>query len=261
MDRLQSWAYIQDNQFIGSTFIPVSKTLDHISGNYAVALRCDPAYSGGITSINIGNSTQFGPPTFPLSVRHNCLNAYIKYDTQSGDTLHMMVNMYSNGILVGEGDTVFTSAIHNYEPVSVPILYRNFYHYDIPDSAAILIELGSVPPHGNSVAFVDNLSFDGFHITDVDPITSDFPQLKSDDIKVYPNPTNTNITVEWNSMDEENGMIQLTDINGRLVKEVSFSHEPNMRKKISVAELENGLYFLRLQLGNRVMNKKIMVVR
>ncbi|MDF1673712.1 MAG: zinc-dependent metalloprotease family protein [Vicingaceae bacterium] len=80
-------------------------------------------------------------------------------------------------------------------------------------------------------------------------------ELNSDNIKVYPNPTNNllNLTFNKSSSIEQ---VTLTDLQGKIVYNNNFVQGVNLQ--INLAGLSNGLYMLNVQTNNGVNIHKVM---
>lgn len=77
-------------------------------------------------------------------------------------------------------------------------------------------------------------------------------QLNSDDVKIYPNPTNNILNIS-NATNNELSSISIFDALGRQVFKGSSSN------KVSVADLVNGIYFLKLEFSNsNIMTKRFI---
>ncbi len=74
-------------------------------------------------------------------------------------------------------------------------------------------------------------------------------------VLVYPNPANTNFTIETNS--NTPSTIELFDLNGRLV----FSTITEEKVTIDVTDLNEGVYSIAIKTLNNVNNKKLVIVR
>lgn len=77
----------------------------------------------------------------------------------------------------------------------------------------------------------------------------------NNEFKIYPNPTSDQFYIETNATDKIN--VDLYDVNGRHVYSASVSDKSN----ISVATLDNGVYTMTIKTVDRVINKKLAIVR
>ena len=198
-------------------------------------------------------------PSFPVLGKHVTLNLFLKYLQQGRDSLEIRLTMFKNDTNIGSAYAIIDTPILNYTPMSFDINYG--YFDTTPDSAALSFNIGSQFATCNSSAFIDNISFDGFRTTIIDTTISHLDVPAEDNFKVYPNPANNNITIEWNKEGLDNGIIQLMDLNGRMLRQLTFEPQDNLHLNISVAELESGFYFIRIESGNVAFNRKISVIK
>ncbi|MBI3512165.1 MAG: T9SS type A sorting domain-containing protein [Bacteroidetes bacterium] len=75
------------------------------------------------------------------------------------------------------------------------------------------------------------------------------------EIFIFPNPTSDQFFIEANSTDKLS--VDLYDVNGRHVYSASVSDKEN----INVATLDNGVYTLTIKTADRVINKKLVILR
>jgi hypothetical protein len=77
------------------------------------------------------------------------------------------------------------------------------------------------------------------------------------EVSVYPNPVSDRLLVQWPAAISTNGQLELTDLNGRAVRQQARAGEVT---EISVRELPTGLYLLNLQAdGQPRIVRKVMV--
>jgi hypothetical protein len=74
------------------------------------------------------------------------------------------------------------------------------------------------------------------------------------EVSIYPNPTSSILNIE-NKTNQSINQISIYNLNGSLVKEVKSAGSLD---SISVAELQNGIYFVRMQLNSEVINYKFI---
>ena len=72
-------------------------------------------------------------------------------------------------------------------------------------------------------------------------------------LKLYPNPANNVIVMEWDGMDRTE--FELFDVTGRRLMEM---HAYGGRKYLDVSNLEAGVYFIRI---NQAAVKKLVISR
>ncbi len=255
-DNPQLWHSNADELVSTSGFDPVVKTNDAVSGNYAVRLQNNLSQTSKAANIGSGTRDVNSVPTFAISAKHLTLNGYVKYFPQNADTLNINVTMYLHGMPIGSGILNIDTAISVYTPFSADIYYFN--NTDIPDSAQISITVGTWNPRGNSVAYIDNLSFDGYR-----PVTSIVNAPYNDvSCKVYPNPANNNLTLELNGF---TGKISLAidDIIGRNIFDEydNVGQNGSAIKTLNVSTLPEGTYLVRIQSEKAAATRKFIIQR
>ncbi|MBI3509940.1 MAG: PKD domain-containing protein [Bacteroidetes bacterium] len=83
----------------------------------------------------------------------------------------------------------------------------------------------------------------------------------SDDLKIYPNPTNEIVNLEYGIDDGQNAQVEIFDLTGNLLlsKQLAPQQEVYM---ISTAELESGVYMIRLVVnGESTKCKRLIIVK
>ena len=83
---------------------------------------------------------------------------------------------------------------------------------------------------------------------------------QDNDVMVYPNPANSNLTVELKSNVNELITAQLFTLNGQMVNEFEIPANEN-KATLSVNELESGVYVLKLLSGDIFYTKKVTIVK
>ena len=74
---------------------------------------------------------------------------------------------------------------------------------------------------------------------------------------ISPNPVSSNLTIQLpNEWKNKTKTIQLTDIAGRILLQKQENTEGSL---LSVQDVPNGLYFLKISMGNQVLTKKVII--
>jgi hypothetical protein len=100
------------------------------------------------------------------------------------------------------------------------------------------------------VDFDGSLTYSDWVKIEYNPQTNYAPSVNL--VTIYPNPTNDNINVVFNTSDKGNVYITVFDIQGKLVKSAAstFSETGNTLVKFDVKDLPEGIYFIRIANGN-----------
>jgi hypothetical protein len=84
--------------------------------------------------------------------------------------------------------------------------------------------------------------------------------LQKENVRIYPNPSNGILKVELNPNEKSMVRISVMDLLGQKVFEEKVSFEQGTQTEmIDLNILENGLYILKLESGNKVYNEKIIL--
>jgi hypothetical protein len=76
-------------------------------------------------------------------------------------------------------------------------------------------------------------------------------------INLYPNPSNGNLTVTWKPTSEASN-IKIYNLLGRLILNQNINEE-QQRLDLNMTKEASGIYFIKLKVGNRFMRKKLII--
>lgn len=241
----------------------VTKTTDAQHGVFAVKLKNDVSSNGACyLRLNPNQKNGWGP-TISVTQKYAALQGYYKYFPEGGDSASINILMFKGGNQIGNGTYYFTPAAE-YTSFSDTIQYFNWGGVDAgtPDSAYIEVNTiinnrSNVTVKGNSVLYLDNLSFDSYNTEDTLTITNiKKPGISNNILKIYPNPANDFIAIEL----PKNEIIQnilVFDLSGKTVQldNIENSYQVQM---LNVSNLATGAYLVRIQTDKELyMNKFI----
>jgi uncharacterized repeat protein (TIGR01451 family) len=86
--------------------------------------------------------------------------------------------------------------------------------------------------------------------------------LESNDAILYPNPASTDVRFTFSSSEKENGVLSVININGQEVSVRAIilqQGENNLHENVS--QLQNGIYFVRLQTNSGIITKKLVIAK
>ena len=259
----ESWAagnptgWLTDN--VPGFATPITQTQDAHSGSYAVkgeVINFNGApYQGWL--YNYGDNGK----GFPINQKYAQLNGFYKLSPKGNDKLLVWVYLWSQNQVIAANFGQFGAA-SNYTQFSIPIIY---FTADMPDSAQIWM---SVSPDTlqseegatiGTVFFVDDLSFSGTATAVKDntqPISFKLNQN-------YPNPFNPTTTISYSIPKSSYVTLKVYDILGNEVSTLVNGERSagNYRLKFDGSKLASGVYFYRLNAGNKADVKKLLLTK
>ena len=256
------------------SYCPVTRSTDHYPdniGSYSVRIANDTAiWNSGITPGSFLGwgmllSTELNDrPLFPVTGHPKALRGYYKFLPQNGDTMNININLYKNGVAITMGR--FQSDVETPDWTSFQI-YFNDTSYSSVDSARISLSSSNEPkdgskgPLGNSVLYIDNLSFDTL-ITSVGSSSRELP-IRFNLEQNYPNPFNPTTTISFSLPSKSFVSLKVFDVVGREVATLLDGiEEPGLKLVTFNANgLVSGVYYYRLQTTSFTETKKLTLLR
>lgn len=91
----------------------------------------------------------------------------------------------------------------------------------------------------------------------IKPKPSGITEYSQDNFKLFPNPANKLLNIQWQNSSNEEALVSITDINGKIV----YVSKSRMNKSLSidVRSLQSGLYLLNITTPNNSLVKKIVI--
>lgn len=184
--------------------------------------------------------------------RVNQVNGWGTLITPFGSFQTILVSSQINTI-----DTVFVSAISFGSNITRPVRYE--YKWLANGMKSPVLQINATVTGTNLVA--TNVQY-------IDSLRSNVPHVgiaeneSNNSLKAYPNPSSESITIEYTATQEENSNIQIKDLTGRTVRSFNYKTIAGENKtKLSVNDLNAGVYFISLQLNKTSISKKIVILK
>jgi hypothetical protein len=248
------------NEYATGAYYPVTRSTDHYPGdvgNYSMRLENNVALypdiaSSGLTWTGDVNGSDY--PVFPVIGHPNSFCGYYKFIPQNNDTAEIHIILYNNGAEVGGAYFKSAAPATSWTSFNVP-----FSGYATADSARIMIlscyDQDAPVPHGNSILYVDNLSFDNL-------ISGVAESALIYSISIFPNPAKKilNITFPVNTDKQIN--MQVFNVLGTQIYSEKIFNSAGTTTTFDVSAFPEGIYFVRI--GNekqKFPDKKLIIVR
>lgn len=125
----------------------------------------------------------------------------------------------------------------------------NYVSGATPDSCMIVLSASGSTPSNGSYLYVDNIAFAGT-VSGVNEV------LQNSNFQIFPNPSYQN-EVNFVLDKETINSIEIYSIEGKLVKQISYSNNNN-QLKFDIADLSKGQYFIKAITADGVLTKKFI---
>ena len=244
----------------------ISQSSDAHSGSFAARGDVVMTTSGNLQPLLI--SGEIGGHGFPISERFANLTGYYKLNAVTTENLSVVVIPFKNGQGIGVGGSQFFAA-SDYTKFTVPIFYSNS---SIPDSCQVSLTVGNNSGSVNvgSYFIVDDVVFEGI-TTDIDE-TVIFPDSYSLE-QNYPNPFNPSTKIRYSiplhvKHGAANVVLKVYDILGNEVATLVNEEKPAGIYEVefstlsgNIHNLSNGVYFYKLQAGEYIETRKMVLLK
>lgn len=250
------WWSSNDSVSSSGSYFPITRSADHYpegAGSYSIRIANNTALLPAWGAMGIawtgaweGNDA----PAFPLEGHPVSLCGYYKFAPENGDVFRIFIALYQNGTEVTQAEWMNTEDTGGWASFVLP-----FPEYTEADSARIMLsafDADNFEVQGNSVLYVDNLSFD--QLITATPESAE----RADGMAVYPNPARDVVCVKTVTPPARGAVLQVFDAAGRCVVTRPCT------TGLTVLPLEGwaaGTYVVTVQTGDRVMRQVLQVNR
>jgi len=246
-DEIDGWNTTNE-WYIGEPLMPVIKTTDAHTGNFAVELntfidsRGDTSWSQ-VTNGIFGEGQMEGG--VPFSGNPTAVEFYYKYAPAGNDTANFNIKFMKTGFPSQWAGTNVSGVENSYT------LHNNFLPFlNSPDSILILIHSGRNP--GTQLK-VDDINF-------VFPVgVSEFVDVEK--IIAYPNPVKEVLNIRFNLKAEKNIKIRLVDILGKELTSLDFGNLSigTYNQIFNVSNYNSGVYFIEFLISGEKKIERFVV--
>lgn len=242
-----------DDQYSNGVDYMVEQSTDSYSGDYAVKLNNLVGNNSNFARIKTGIDINSWNPVFPILYNHEKLYGYYKYFPADGDTLFVRVSLYENGAYIGFGELEIIESASIYTQFEVPLTYGPGNADSCSIEFSIFKNNGQQP--GASYGIIDNLSFDAIALPSQNVGVN---EVAKKSVKLYPNPTEGPITIEFDQIPSEEINILVVDLSGKILLEEK--HHPIGNKlNIDINEISSQYCFFIIREGKKSHSFKILV--
>jgi len=245
----EGWWTPNDSLSPSCSYFPITRSTDHFPesiGEYSLRLENNPMLSEHWAQAGIiwpGDWNGNNNASFAITGHPTSLRGYYKFFPQNGDTMDIHFVLYKNGVEITGGGFMSKATTASWTAFSAIVSSTD---YTEADSARIMISAfntDSYPNgvHGNSVLFIDNLSFDNL----IGAVPAHREEFSS--FLVWPNPATGSFTFSLPGFTNTELTLKIYNVIGKLVRSQVLLHD---EQQIDCRGLINGIYFVELSSGN-----------
>jgi len=229
---------------IGIPTMPVEKTTDSQSGNYACSIRTQfvPQINDTLEGfISYGQWTLNGPiGGFPFSDEPERVRFHYKNTVSGVDTAAVSIIFKYNGTVIAYNGVQITDDHLSYtlweQPVNLP---------SAPDTVFIAATSGKKP---GSQFIIDNIEF-------VMPVGVS-ETYKINEIVAFPNPAKDKLNFRFNTENNSDITVNIYSLNGKLLLSNNFNNISNNEEfSVNITTLSKGNYIYKINVNNNVYSK------
>lgn len=261
----EQWESGEPSGWYTGNFFIVTTTQSTNAHGGSYSLRGEAVTTGTGTVAPIIISGEIGGHGFPISERYSNLTGYYKLNAVTTENLSVVLIPFKNGQAIGVGGFQFFAA-SDYTKFTVPIYYSN---NSTPDSCQVSFTLGnnSGSVSVGSYFIIDDITFEGT-TTAVDKADNVYPDSYSLE-QNYPNPFNPSTRIRYTIsngiLSEAKNLVTLKvyDVLGEEVATLVNEEQPAGIYEIEfkVSGLTSGFYFYKLQAGEFVETRKMVLLK
>ena len=226
---------------------------------------CEGCHGGGslIPTITLNASPAFG--TGNTYVAGMTYTIYYKVSGYSKFGFNLEINNGNTSAAAPAGTLnsgTNTQVFSNEVLHTSPILNSNFatFQWTAPSSGTVYLYstgLGVNNANGDSG---DKQAFYNMVLTPA-PLSISETVLKSENVKIYPNPSKDNATINYTLTHHTHVSINITDLNGKIVSSQvnEESTAGSYSKKLELSSLNTGTYFIKIKTDDNTVTKKLVI--
>lgn len=209
----------------------------------------------GTSIINVPNNYTITAVNVGVNITHSYINdlkVTLRHPDQTAVKLINQICTSQDGIIAtisdDSGSVICTNPVVGSfaptEPLSAlngksstgnwALEFQDFYNAD----------QGTVNSWSIEVCYVVNLNAEKFELNN---------------LSIFPNPTNGNFNVQFNSISDKDILINVYDISGRQIFAKSYPNQNIFAQNIQLSNVQSGVYLVNIQNGNQKSVRKIVI--
>ena len=257
----QGWACLNDWMGETENCYSMSRSDDHYPasiGQYSIKIENNisvlpDAGAGGM--VWAGNSTGFGTdqPAFPVTGHPTSLCGYYKFIPENGEKMDIHFVLYKKGTEITGGGMKVNTAVSEWTSFKITVSSPDYAEVDSARIIMSSFDSDDFPNlQGNSVLFVDNLSFDVL-ITAIDESNN-----SNAFFHLSPNPADDVVRLNFSRSVYNNATLEIYNQIGVKVRSEKLKQN---QQTLNTTSLSEGIYFVVLTSKDYTGNQKLIIQR
>lgn len=217
-------------------------------------------YFLGLLNQQNGQQIQLGNQrvAFATTDRPVSFSADVMHFPQAQERFVVVITLKNGNDTVANNVGVFGQAVSNWGALTMNFIYQN---NNTPDSCFISFIMAGNQNNqasGNTALFIDNLRFNTFGVS--------VPEIAKtgnlNNLKVYPNPANTNTKLSFDLNNDSKVSISVFDMAGRqVIAQQNTLGAGKNEVDLDVSALKPGFYTYKVESEGQLVNGKLSIVR
>ncbi|MBA2613546.1 MAG: T9SS type A sorting domain-containing protein [Bacteroidetes bacterium] len=270
-----SYTWTGNLNFLDETLVTFPPSLTIYTNNIVSTFQASVVSVNGVTDQNSFNNTYVSqtspvsvyPASFVLKINtNNATNPLTNFN----ETSYVLYDQ--NGAVVIARDslqnvTYYTDTIHNLTPGCYKLVIDDagcdgykFWVNTAPGNGNIRFEnlgIGNVFYNPNGDIGCQLIKY--FVVANTTGITENI--ARQNEIGIYPNPANTMAYLQLDLVKDQAINYKITEVTGKLMQQKSLNKISEGYEKIDMSGLENGVYFISVELQNNLIITKKLIVQ
>jgi hypothetical protein len=267
--RIDSFPYLKDQhgngqrsvQFVSISYDDRYIAFSSYSGNWTFIY--DFAVDSIVRQMNNSVAAKFSPVKNELvyyyydswPVKQNKGLIYYKLDT--GDSTYIDVNNVNDFAFSSDGDKI--SMVYSYQSEQIWSLINNENIYKYTHWIGSFISV----INSNNGSYIASSTAPNIFLLNAHWTPTGITEPGIVCFKAFPNPSNTELEIEFNTNNMEKAEMEIIDVNGNVNKILNstYSDKGTHNYTYNLQDLSNGTYTIRLKHGNKIETQKIVIAR
>ncbi|MBL7917951.1 MAG: T9SS type A sorting domain-containing protein [Bacteroidia bacterium] len=249
-----------DDVFFKSTSTPTTQLeLVGIANSNGAVFNFTNSLISAIWPVSFGSTiSDVGTGTASIASMSGVIDATVNASGAGSGTLNLPGSQNLTNVLQIVSNSTLTALIGT-APSTISMLSKSktysYYHNSVK-FPIITVDyknetLSSVMGPTNTVSaeiFINNLVLTGLNDKNFEAT-----------FQIFPNPATNYFDLNLSNPSNENGTVLITNAIGQVVRTIELGNDSQLKKQISISDLQSGVYLVRTTLGSKISTRKLII--